>query len=279
MAFISNGNRSFLPWEPEYQQSALAAPFPAHRDRLGAFVERAEDAGLPLAAYIQGKRDSGAPFVRWVYHNQVVLGGMYLLHDPCYFCKTNTFNVEAPRGEGWPIGISKLFRMYKEAGREFLRHLYDAARDIIPLAELETLAEVRRSRHWDGDAWVETWNVTIPEEVPQATFVILTDVVVSHGAHGAKGRIPPEMMLALQTEISGRLLVDAWSREDRESLPYHKKSFKRGVAHEAWTEMLQERMEILRREYESWNGNAAESLAAVCDELLLISLEGGHLRR
>lgn len=110
---------------------------------------------------------------------------------------------------------------------------------------------------------------TPPEGNHHLAYDQLTKAVVKNSS---KKCFRPEMMMALQADVSGRLLVDAWSREERESLLFDPRTFLKGARHENWTKMLQECMEILRPEYERWYGNAAESLAGVSDEIFLISM-------
>lgn len=145
-----------------------------------------------------------------------------------------------------------------------MQHLYQAASGTMPYHEFRQLA-LPQTAPWDDD---EIWAVTVPPLNAHHTHVILTDAVASCSS---KERIAPEMMMALQTEISCRLLVDAWQMEYAAQRPYNAVTEERNRKHRWWTKMLQERMEILRPEYERWHSNAAESLATVCDEVLLIS--------
>lgn len=81
-------------------------------------------------------------------------------------------------------------------------------------------------------------------------------------------RIRPEMLFALQVAVTGRLLVDLWSREERESCSYNERAEEEGRRHEAFTSQLAEALEILRPEYYRWHGNGPESLAGICEELM-----------
>lgn len=91
-------------------------------------------------------------------------------------------------------------------------------------------------------------------------------------AHSSRWRIAPEMMFALQTEVSARQLVDGYTREELGRRPNNARKYARCESHERWTAMLAERLEILKREYEKRYDNATASLAAICDEMLRVSL-------
>lgn len=137
--------------------------------------------------------------------------------------------------------------------------------DILPWSDLVELASVVPSS-WDA----EVWEVLLPEDFPAHPYIIFVDAVA---LRSTKERIRPEMVLALQTEVAARRLVDAWWKEVREALPYSRGAYARGERHEWWTNMLAERLEILRPEYVKWHDDAEASLTAVCDAMVRISLE------
>lgn len=167
--------------------------------------------------------------------------------------------------EGWPAAYSKLFRIYKQAGREFLGHLWKEAHELVPKSALNELAWVGS---WTSDA-EELPQVSLKRVFPEHGIIILVDALA---LWSSREGVKPELVLALQAEVAARRLVDAWHKEDRDSRPYREKAHTSGKRHERWTEMLAERLEILKPEYERWYENATASLAAVCVAMTQISV-------
>lgn len=155
----------------------------------------------------------------------------------------------------------KLHQLYKTAQRDFLRDLYEASSGTLNAERRDRLA-------WMGDEEsTETWEVKLPGE---NSITLLADSIPPYSTAEP---VRPEMLFALQVAVTGRLLVDLWSREERESGPYNRRAEEEGERHEAFTSQLAEALEILRPEYYRWHGNGPESLAGICEELMWIGRE------
>lgn len=131
-------------------------------DPLGAWVERAEDAEIRPSTYMDGKRENGGPYVRWLYHKTIVMGRKLMARSlTCHHA--DLFHVAGLPQEQWPMNISKLHRHYKEANREFLRHLYVAAEGAMPIEEFDSLVRTRTTvQRSDG---AEVWDVRPPKAI------------------------------------------------------------------------------------------------------------------
>ena len=125
------------------------------------------------------------------------------------------------------------------------------------------------ARPIDAECDDDGWEVQLPRAPSHYAYVVLEDALALRSCWW---RILPATMHALQTEISARLPVDAYLREDYESRLYSSKACESAERHRRWREMLLERLQILRRGYGKWYGNTTASLFAICNEMVRVSL-------
>lgn len=148
-----------------------------------------------------------------------------------------------------------------------MRDLYEASSGTLDAEKRDRLAWAEVITILGAEENMETWEVKLPGE---SSITILAGSIVPYST---AERIRPEMLFALQVAVTGRLLVDFWSREESELRPYSKRAEEEGRRHEAFTSQQAEALTILRPEYYRWKGHEPESLAAICEELVWIGRE------
>ena len=140
-------------------------------------------------------------------------------------------------------------KIYKEAGRRFLLHLYDSSSDLFPADTLAGMA-LRVYERWQTD---------------DAGGEVLDRVELSHGREveplvtavwmrGSPERVPVEMVLALAAEVAGRWIVDGWHSMDRARRPWDRWAEIRGENHAEPTRRLGEMLGMLKEEFVRWGG-------------------------
>lgn len=150
--------------------------------------------------------------------------------------------------------------MYKEANGIFLRHLYQAAAEIMEPGQLAQLGAQAPSPDGNGPVALSG----------KESYLWLARVVA---ANGTQRHVTREMMRALQAEISGRLVVDEWHRDAGDLSGDGWKRGRSGKGHGNFTEMLEEVMAVLRPKFDCVCSFAPEVLAQVDEEVFLLSLE------
>lgn len=155
--------------------------------------------------------------------------------------------------ERWPSPIARLFRIYQGAKRSFISDLYDASGGLYPP---EIFAELAW-RKQNGDVALQHGRVYLSMANAVAIFT-------------CSDRVRPEMMLALQAELVGRILVDEWTLEGRSQPLWNEHDEERARGHKVFTDMLTEVMETLLPEFERWWPEWVRSLEGVRDTLLQI---------
>lgn len=217
-----------------------------------------------LLQYPPVKQNEGEAFVRGLVEYLELDGKMPSHHSAIRTRSRDGQHTDTPATDyqvynWWP---DCMIRMYKEAGKTFLKNLYTVSSDLFPSAAFDEMARARMES-WEGDEeGGEFWAGV--DLLRGEMIVLMVDAV---DMRSSPSRIRPEMVLALATEVAGRILVDDWYGREAARYPYDARAHRRRRSHERHTEMLSGVLEILRPEYERWHDVKKVSLPGVAEEM------------